>query len=468
MTPAWRLIGSTEAGRFGAAVAGAGDVNGDGYADALIADDEYPPDKGLGAVFVYLGSVSGLSETADTTILGDQPSVNFGEAIDSAGDVNGDAFADVLIGAFFYGGSSGEGLVQLHYGGGGAGRPLTPSQRRADDSAPIADRGRSRAVGRFRVGAQLWNPYGVSEVRLESEIERRGRPFDGEDTELSPWLNPGLSGTYVDQLLEGLDPAAYHWRLRVHYDPVMVSPHLASRWFTAPWNGSQERDLSLSPFVGGHVWDDQDADGIVVDSEPRLAGVLVHLLGEDGKLLDTTVTEARGRYHFDVGRVEAVRVHFEAPSGWAFTVQDRGSDDLLDSDASTVTGETALITSPFDRDDERRWSAGLRRVGPCTPPDEPVFVYKVLVNGDGYAVLHFQDPNQPEDITGYNVYRTADPSIPREQWRMIADDIVDMDESQPNKQWVDTSGDTSPTGLWHYQVAAYNHFCTPDTAEGPW
>ena len=49
-------------------------------------------------------------------------------------------------------------------------------------------------------------------------------------------------------------------------------------------------------------------------------------------------------------------------------------------------------------------------------------------------------------------------------WPLVADDIIDGDEATPNKQWVDISGDVSPSGLWFYQIAAYNHRCP---SEGP-
>jgi hypothetical protein len=49
-------------------------------------------------------------------------------------------------------------------------------------------------------------------------------------------------------------------------------------------------------------------------------------------------------------------------------------------------------------------------------------------------------------------------------WTLIGSDVIDMDEATPNKQWVDRSGDVSPTGVWYYKVAAYNHHCP---AEGP-
>jgi hypothetical protein len=39
-----------------------------------------------------------------------------------------------------------------------------------------------------------------------------------------------------------------------------------------------------------------------------------------------------------------------------------------------------------------------------------------------------------------------------------------MDQGTPNKQWVDSSGDVSPSGIWYYQVTAVNTRCP---AEGP-
>jgi hypothetical protein len=47
---------------------------------------------------------------------------------------------------------------------------------------------------------------------------------------------------------------------------------------------------------------------------------------------------------------------------------------------------------------------------------------------------------------------------------MLASDVIDMDEAEPNKQWVDTTGDEPPGGIWYYQITPYNHICD---AEGP-
>jgi hypothetical protein len=80
--------------RFGDALAGGLDVNGDGYADALVAS------VGSGRVRVYLGSPTGLAAAPRPAL--DSPDGNgigFGSAVANAGDVNGDGYDDAIVGA---------------------------------------------------------------------------------------------------------------------------------------------------------------------------------------------------------------------------------------------------------------------------------------------------------------------------------------------------------------------------------
>jgi hypothetical protein len=72
-------------------VAAAGDVNGDGFADLAIGE----PD--LGKVLLVFGAAT-LHGTADVTLTG-SPDDQFGQAVAGAGDVDGDGFADVIVGA---------------------------------------------------------------------------------------------------------------------------------------------------------------------------------------------------------------------------------------------------------------------------------------------------------------------------------------------------------------------------------
>lgn len=96
---AWQATGSQAGGLFGSALA-AGDFNEDNASDLLVGaphssgavDDE-------GGVFLYFGSSSGLiSDTAVWSTFGGQTGGLFGTAV-AVGDVNGDACADILIGA---------------------------------------------------------------------------------------------------------------------------------------------------------------------------------------------------------------------------------------------------------------------------------------------------------------------------------------------------------------------------------
>ncbi|QQR90797.1 MAG: VCBS repeat-containing protein [Myxococcales bacterium] len=95
------------AGQFGAAVAALGDVNGDGYADAVIGAESQSyasGDLAEGNAFLYLGSATGLSSTPSLRFTNPDPieESRFGGAVAGAGDVNADGFADILISASDY------------------------------------------------------------------------------------------------------------------------------------------------------------------------------------------------------------------------------------------------------------------------------------------------------------------------------------------------------------------------------
>ena len=77
-------------------------------------------------------------------------------------------------------------------------------------------------------------------------------------------------------------------------------------------------------------------------------------------------------------------------------------------------------------------------------------------------ILHFQDGNQPSQVTGYNVYRSSTRSAAYASWPRVAFNYVDT--ATPNKQWEDTSGAVPPGEIRYYLVTAYNAVCA---AEGP-
>jgi hypothetical protein len=93
--------------RFGEATAGAGDVNGDGWDDVIVGA------PGASMALVFHGGPAGLaSDAAPAAVLTGAPRNEFGFAVAGVGDVDGDHDADVAIGAraaataFIYHGSS--------------------------------------------------------------------------------------------------------------------------------------------------------------------------------------------------------------------------------------------------------------------------------------------------------------------------------------------------------------------------
>jgi len=116
--PAWTAESNQAGAQFGWSVATAGDVNGDGYSDVIVGAPLYSNGEGEeGRAFVYLGSASGLAVTAAWTAESDQISAYFGNSVATAGDVNGDGYSDVIVGARFYdNGESNEGRAFVYLG----------------------------------------------------------------------------------------------------------------------------------------------------------------------------------------------------------------------------------------------------------------------------------------------------------------------------------------------------------------
>lgn len=79
-------------GQFGFSLGAAGDVNADGFADLVVGS------RGGDAVTIYLGGAAGLTGAERITIAGPEGS-QFGLSVAGAGDVDADGYADVVVGA---------------------------------------------------------------------------------------------------------------------------------------------------------------------------------------------------------------------------------------------------------------------------------------------------------------------------------------------------------------------------------
>ncbi|MCK6595877.1 MAG: integrin alpha [Bacteriovoracaceae bacterium] len=117
-TPSWVVKQNQANASFGYTVSYVGDVNGDGFGDVLIGAPYF--DNGFtdeGRVFLYYGSVNGLQSTAAWSYSCGKVDCQLGYSIDGAGKINNDVYADIIIGATNYSnGQVEEGEAFIFYG----------------------------------------------------------------------------------------------------------------------------------------------------------------------------------------------------------------------------------------------------------------------------------------------------------------------------------------------------------------
>ena len=92
--PLFTIHGDSVGEQFGKSVSGAGDVNGDGFADLIVGAPNEPND-GTGSARV----LSGVDGSVIYNFVGNSPGDLFGFSVSDAGDVNGDGFADLIVAA---------------------------------------------------------------------------------------------------------------------------------------------------------------------------------------------------------------------------------------------------------------------------------------------------------------------------------------------------------------------------------
>lgn len=99
----WTSSGDNQAEAiFGVPFESAGDVNGDGYDDLIVGAYLFDTDVvDAGRAYLYLGGVNGLSTDPVWTSSGDNHEEDFfGSEVSAVGDINNDGYDDVAIGAY--------------------------------------------------------------------------------------------------------------------------------------------------------------------------------------------------------------------------------------------------------------------------------------------------------------------------------------------------------------------------------
>ncbi|WP_458098530.1 SdrD B-like domain-containing protein [Roseomonas sp. WA12] len=135
--------------------------------------------------------------------------------------------------------------------------------------------------------------------------------------------------------------------------------------------------------IGGTAWLDSNANGVRDSGEQLLQGVAVRLLSADGQVLGpTAVTDASGAYSFRGLDAGTYRVGFAPLIDTAFTLQDQGRNEGLDSDADRSTGVSSLLVTLGDGGVDLRSSVGLV----LNVNRSPVYAPTIILDdtGNGY------------------------------------------------------------------------------------
>ncbi len=166
------LDGEAEGDQAGAAVSGAGDQDGDGYAEILVGaqgDDDNGADAG--AVYVVSGASRGSASLGATTtkLLGREAGSYAGYSVALAGDVNADGAPDVLVGAP-YDGAGGEaaGAAFVVYG------PVSGVLDLADAQVEILGEESTDQAGRAVAGGGDADGDGYGDLLIASPLDDDG------------------------------------------------------------------------------------------------------------------------------------------------------------------------------------------------------------------------------------------------------------------------------------------------------
>jgi hypothetical protein len=172
---------------LGNSVAGAGDMNNDGYDDVVIGAPK--ANGGTGRAFVFLGgpSFTGTLDVASAsqTVTG-QALDSMAAMVDGAGDVNGDGFDDMIL-------STGHAMAYVFYGA------ATLTAARNASAADSIITGPNNSFGRSVAGVGDINGDGKADAMVGQPVINSGVVYVFLGTQLTGAINAATASTIITE-----------------------------------------------------------------------------------------------------------------------------------------------------------------------------------------------------------------------------------------------------------------------------
>ncbi|WP_141737836.1 SdrD B-like domain-containing protein, partial [Aerococcus sp. HMSC06H08] len=109
--------------------------------------------------------------------------------------------------------------------------------------------------------------------------------------------------------------------------------------------------------IGDFVWEDANKNGIQDAGEAGIAGVKVTLRDARGEVLESTVTDAQGNYHFNQKAAGVYIVTFDAPQGYLPSPANQGTPGKNSRGSQVVVslenGNDMTVDSGFYKDEKK-------------------------------------------------------------------------------------------------------------------
>lgn len=471
------LSGRMVDGRIGDSVASAGDVNNDGYDDvvmSLAVDGEYSPN----AAALYLGGSDGLNAEPIWQMQSDDPDDGFGEFVSGIGDVNGDGYDDVLVGAQWYDGEEDgltlddQGRVFLYLG--------TPDglsqdaawiwEGEAEDAAfgqrfgPLSDvNGDGHddfwIVGGDDTGAWVYVFHGAENgsFSLVTQIAATEKS--------SVWIHNAVAGVgdvdgdgYAD-LLIGFDESDFGGEAHIHYGTPSGLLTEPSTRLSAQFNGE---DFGVAVAATGDLNADSYAD-LLVGAKGAYRGegrIYLFLGGPTGPDEDADFVGGVGlpetqfgatvvaTAQLDESAARLVAVTDQEEHFYLFAVLDELTVDASAQDEQSPNWQTTAATpwSEASQLEDPLWTVSRELPSPDGDPFRFAGMAVGDVNGDGFQDLFIAAPDTlstPDQIELF--YGDADGVAAGPEWttsgKLGDDGIIAATESSHPFVLHDFNGD---------------------------